>query len=145
MPLGTDIAGLWYNPNIYPLAEYEKRRDTAAAYARDIGLYLVVNDEYGLEYPNDSNRCGFCYDARMNTAAKHAKDGGFDNFTTTLLISPYQNHELIIKSANSAAKTHDIDFLYCDFRSLFREGQKKARERGMYMQKYCGCLLGIRN
>lgn len=66
---------------------------------------------------------------------------GYDSFSTTLLISPYQKHEVLIEIAEELAKKYDIKFLYRDFRVGFREGQAKARELGLYMQKYCGCIF----
>ena len=66
---------------------------------------------------------------------------GYDAFTTTLLISPYQNHELLIKVGEEMAEKYGIKFLYRDFRPGFREGQTTARELGLYMQKYCGCVF----
>ena len=55
--------------------------------------------------------------------------------------SPYQNHEALIEVANFMAKKYGVEFLYRDFRVGFREGQAKARELGLYMQKYCGCVF----
>ena len=66
---------------------------------------------------------------------------GFDAITTTLLVSPYQKHDAIKKMGEEIAKERKIDFLYRDFRVGFREGQNKAREIGLYMQKYCGCIF----
>ena len=66
---------------------------------------------------------------------------GFDAFTTTLLVSPYQNHELLIQVAEEMAEKYGVKFLYRDFRPGFREGQAEARELGLYMQKYCGCVF----
>jgi len=66
---------------------------------------------------------------------------GYDAFTTTLLVSPYQNHELLIKVAEEVAEKYDVKFLYRDFRPGFREGQNEARQLGLYMQKYCGCVF----
>ena len=66
---------------------------------------------------------------------------GYDAFTTTLLVSPYQNHELLIKVAEEMAKKYGVEFLYRDFRQGFREGQSEARALGLYMQKYCGCVF----
>jgi predicted adenine nucleotide alpha hydrolase (AANH) superfamily ATPase len=92
-------------------------------------------------YPDFDNRCRTCYQLRMDETARFAAEHGFDSFTTTLLISPYQQHEAIVEAAEQAAKTHGVSFLYRDFRPLFREGQTEAREREMYMQKYCGCIF----
>lgn len=72
---------------------------------------------------------------------KICKENGYDAFTTTLLVSPYQNHEAIIEVANELAEKYGIEFVYRDFRVGFREGQAKARELGLYMQKYCGCIF----
>ena len=73
----------------------------------------------------------------MRYAAKH----GFTAFTTTLLVSPYQKHDEIIKVCEELARLSGVEFLYRDFRVGFREGQAKARAEGLYMQKYCGCVF----
>lgn len=144
---GIEPVGYWYNPNIHPVTEYRARRDTLVEYAKNIGMELHLRDDYGLRefvravYPTLENRCGVCYDMRMLEAARFARENGFDSFSTTLLISPYQRHEQIIETAESAARVFGVEFLYRDFRPLFREGQKKAREMGLYMQKYCGCVF----
>ena len=88
------------------------------------------------------NRCAkYCYKVRLEQTAKHAKENGFDSFTTTLLISPYQKHEELKSLGEEIAKKYGLTFLYTDFRPGFRQGQAKARELGMYMQKYCGCVF----
>ena len=69
------------------------------------------------------------------------KENGFDAFTSTLFISPYHNHELLISEAKAAAEKYGVEFLYRDFRPYFNEGQEKAREEGLYMQKHCGCIF----
>jgi predicted adenine nucleotide alpha hydrolase (AANH) superfamily ATPase len=78
---------------------------------------------------------------RLDAAARYAKENGYSAFSTTLLISPYQNHELLIKTAEEKASKYGVNFLYRDFRPRFREGQAAARELGLYMQKYCGCVF----
>lgn len=144
---GIDITGLWYNPNIHPFQEYKARRDTLFAHAQVINLPLLTVDDYGLRefvrlvYPELEDRCLKCYDIRLDKAASLAKENGFDSFTTSLLISPYQRHELIIQIANEKAEKYGVEFLYRDFRPYFREGQRRAREAGYYMQKYCGCVF----
>ncbi len=144
---GIDVSGLWYNPNIHPYQEYKARRDTLIQHAESIDMPLFVTDDYGLRefvrlvYPDLEDRCPKCYDIRLDYAARYAHDNGFDSFSTSLLISPYQNHELIIKTAEEKANKYGVEFLYRDFRPYFREGQKRARELGYYMQKYCGCVF----
>jgi len=77
----------------------------------------------------------------MEQTVKYAKEHGYDSFTTTLLVSPYQQHETIKNICEEMAERYEIQFLYRDFRVGFREGQAKARELGLYMQKYCGCVF----
>jgi len=138
----------WYNPNIHPYTEYRARRDSLRAYAADSALPLVMKDEYGLreflgavgagERPQ---RCAFCYRVRLEkTAALAAKDG-YDAFSAALLISPYQDHDLIRKTGEDLAVRYGVKFLYRDFRPRFRSGQQQAREADYYMQKYCGCIF----
>ena len=138
----------WYNPNIHPYMEYKQRRDTLKEYSRLIGIETIFNNEYGLKefcknvVDDLENRCSnYCYRVRLEQTVKYAKENGFDAFTTTLLVSPYQKHEEIKKICEELSKKYNISFLYRDFRIGFREGQVKARELGLYMQKDCGCIF----
>lgn len=144
---GLSPTGFFFNPNIHPFTEYRARQKALVDYARQMGLPLILQGDYGLRpfvmaVAGDlTNRCQYCYDARMNATAEYAAQHGFSSFTTTLLISPYQNHEKLVASAQRAAETFGVSFLYRDFRPLFREGQARARELLLYMQKYCGCVF----
>ena len=120
---GIDLTGYWYNPNIHPFTEYRARRNCLQEYAKTIELPLLVRDDYGLR------------------PARAAKEGGFDAFTSSLFISPYQKHELMRDVAYLAAEENGVTFYYQDFRPMFRDGQARARELGFYMQKYCGCIF----
>lgn len=144
---GMEVTGFWYNPNIHPFTEYRSRRNTLREYAKMIHMELIENDTYGLREfvqavaDRIDNRCGYCYQVRLEETAKMAAEKGYDGFTTSLLISPYQNHEGIIEAGEKAAEKYGVKFEYRDFRPLFRIGQEKARELEMYMQKYCGCIF----
>ncbi len=144
---GISLQGYWYNPNIHPYTEYRARKNCLVDYAKSIELPLTLKDEYGLrmfvqQVASDiDGRCRVCYDLRMQEAARFASEQGYDCFTSTLFISPYQKHELLKKSAEEAAAMYGIEFLYRDFRPLFRQGQEEARNLGLYMQKYCGCVF----
>ncbi len=138
----------WYNPNIHPYTEYKARRDCLKEYSTQIGIEAIFEEDYGLQefcknvIGDLNNRCqNYCYLVRLKQTAKYAKEHGYDTFTTTLLVSPYQNHEAIRKIGETLAKQYGLTFLYRDFRIGFKEGQKKAREIGLYMQKYCGCIF----
>ena len=144
---GFEVAGFWYNPNIHPFTEYRARRNTLRDYAATIDLPLIERDDYGLRpFVRDvaediENRCVKCYEMRLFETARQAKDGGFDSFTSSLFISPYQNHELMREVAERAAHEYNVEFLYRDFRPYFKEGQERAREKEMYIQKFCGCIF----
>ena len=144
---GLEPTGYWYNPNIHPYTEYRARRDTLAEYAKTIGLALLMEDEYGLRpftqavAENIAGRCLVCYAARMRQTARFAAEHGFTHFSSTLFISPYQNHELLRAAAEQAAQEFGVAFLYRDFRPLFRQGQEEARALNLYIQKYCGCVF----
>ncbi|MDR0313183.1 MAG: epoxyqueuosine reductase QueH [Treponema sp.] len=138
----------WYNPNIHPFTEYQSRRDSLAAFAQDEKIELIVEDEYGLRKflstlsgSYDEGRCLLCYRMRLEKTAYLALEKGYNAFSTTLLVSLYQKHDLIQQVGEECANQFGIQFFYRDFRPWFREGQKKAREKGRYMQKYCGCIF----
>lgn len=146
---GFVLTGYWHNPNIHPFTEYRARRNALREYAASIGLPLLEEDAYGLrpflrevgEDVESPARCMVCYRLRMEAAARFAAANGFPAFTTTLTISPYQDHDLIRAAGEAAGEKFGVQFLYRDFRPRFREGQNQAREAGIYMQKYCGCLF----
>lgn len=144
---GIEPVSYWFNPNIHPYQEYKARRDTLIGYAGQIGMELIVQEDYGLRgfvcavTEDIDHRCGKCYEIRLDQAAKFAAENGFDSFTSTLFVSPYQQHERMAKIAEQAAKKWGVTFLYRDFRPGFRSGQQQARKLGLYMQKYCGCVF----
>ncbi len=138
----------WYNPNIHPYMEYKARRDCLKDYTLSIGVEAIFEEEYGLDTFCENvihcleDRCKtYCYLVRLEQTARYAKAHGFDTISTTLLISPYQNHEALKEIGERIAKQYGLSFLYRDFRVGFREGQTKARELGLYIQKYCGCIF----
>lgn len=144
---GIEPVGFWDNPNIHPYTEYRSRKNALVEYAKSIGLALEVHGKYGLrpfigEVAADiDGRCVRCYRMRMRAAAQYAAENGFSHFTSTLFVSPYQNHELLRQTAEEAGREFGVEFLYRDFRPYFREGQERARALGLYMQKYCGCVF----
>ncbi|MEF2690910.1 MAG: epoxyqueuosine reductase QueH [Bacilli bacterium] len=142
-----DVTGYWYNPNIHPFKEYESRLNALKEYSKMIDLNVVYNDYYGLkEFTKNvvnilDNRCGYCYLTRLENTVKYAKENGYDAFSTTLFISPYQKHDLIKKICENLSEKYNIKFLYKDFRPYYYEGKAMFKETGLYMQKYCGCVF----
>ena len=138
----------WYNPNIHPYMEYKARRDCLKEYTKSIGINAIFEEDYGLDEfcKNVSNslntRCvEYCYPVRLRKTFEYAKQKGFDSVSTTLLYSIYQKHDFIKAYCEKLAKEYGIEFLYRDFRYGFWVGHDKARELGLYMQKYCGCIF----
>ena len=144
---GQEVTGYWYNPNIHPFTEYRARRNCLREYAAAIALPLIEKNDYGLRpfvravVDDLEHRCVKCYEMRLLQTARFAAENGFDGFTSSLFISPYQQHELMKEVAERAADEYRIRFVYRDFRPLFRAGQERARELGFYLQKYCGCVF----
>ena len=138
----------WYNPNIHPYIEYKTRRDCLKDYAASIDVNLIIDEEYGLDefcknvVSDLENRCvNYCYKKRLTETVRYAAHHGYDTFTTTLLVSPYQKHDELIAVCKELEALSGVKFLYRDFRVGFREGQAKARALDLYLQKYCGCIF----
>lgn len=144
---GIEPVAFWYNPNIHPWKEYQARRDCLLTYAPTIGMATEVMEDYGLrqfvtQVADDiDHRCTWCYENRLEVTARYAADHGYQAFTSTLLASVYQQHDLIAEAAQRYADQYGVTFLYRDFRPHFRAGNARARELGFYMQKYCGCVF----
>ena len=141
-----DVTGLFFNHNIHPYQEYRRRLETARSYAATVELPLACIDEYGLEdflaqvAHDPAGRCTYCYQSRLRRAAEYAIRHGFDAFTSSLLYSRYQNHNLIRQCGEELAKLYGIPFLYQDFRSGWQEGIDTSKTLGLYRQQYCGCI-----
>lgn len=146
---GYNLDVLYYNPNIHPIAEWNKRLENVNKFAQIKELQVFVDntflEEKWREHPSNikENHCAMCYFMRMDFAAKFAAEHAYAAFTTSLLVSPYQNHDLLHKSAYNAAKRYNVKYIECDFRDGFRLGQEMARADELYCQKYCGCIFSL--
>ncbi|MBA3043989.1 epoxyqueuosine reductase QueH [archaeon] len=143
---GHRIAGFWYNPNIHPFMEYRARLEALMKYQSIEKIEIVYKDEYDLKeflkgQINADDRCRFCYSQRLNETAKTAKEKNFDAFTTTLLESPSQKHDMIKKIGEKIGKENNIRFYYEDFREWHEQGKKEASSLSLYRQRYCGCIF----
>jgi len=144
---GISFTAWWFNPNIHPVTEYRQRLQSLREFASREGFGLIVQDEYGLRdfvraVAGDlDQRCRHCYSIRLEAAAKAAAALGCDAFSTTLLYSKYQKHELLRELAEEAAAKHGVGFFYRDWRPLWDEGRRLAKEAELYRQKYCGCVF----
>src|SRR4030042_5716523 len=117
---GDDVTGFFFNPNIHPYQEYQKRLDALKRYSQEVGLKVIYRDEYLLEafLRNVSHRvkerCQYCYSVRLEATAQGGKKEGFDGFSTTLLQSTHQNHALIKETGERVAQEIGIPFYYED-------------------------------
>jgi predicted adenine nucleotide alpha hydrolase (AANH) superfamily ATPase len=141
-----EVTGFFYNPNIHPFMEYKKRLSSLEKYAELKGTRIIYNTDYDIEdYLRGvlaaDDRCEFCYIKRLKEAAMTASSLGFEAFTTTLLISPYQRHEMLEMIGKKLADEYGIMFYYEDYREGYRESREIARGLELYMQKYCGCVF----
>ena len=203
---GYAPTGLFFNPNIHPLAEYLRRREGAIAVARHFGIPLLCADTLPVDqqkypseafttllpsgpfptdpaqaasiascppvsrpsgeaalYPNDRGldglppavdpvrwmrfmhgreyaRCTLCWSLRLHKAAQLAAEKGFSAFTSTLLYSRYQRHDLLREQGEALALAQGLEFVYHDFRQFWQRGIDRSKEMGLYRQQYCGCL-----
>ncbi len=144
-----EVTNFFYNPNIQPEIEYQKRLENLKIAARGKSEKVLeakyIPEEHkkavsGMEeeFPK---RCLNCYKLRLEKTAEKAKENNFKLFSTTLLVSPYQQHEELKRIGFETAEKYGIKFYYKDWRPYFRVGQERAKKLGIYRQRYCGCLL----
>lgn len=143
---GWEVMGFFYNPNIHPYQEYQRRLEAVREYERQAAIQVIYRDEYSLEEFlrgvafREDERCRFCYHLRLEATAQVAKHGKFAAFTTTLLHSRHQNHELITAIGETVGKEQGVQFLSQDFRGGWKEGIEASKALGLYRQQYCGCI-----
>jgi predicted adenine nucleotide alpha hydrolase (AANH) superfamily ATPase len=141
------------NPNIHPLAEYDRRLVALQVYAQASGLEVLVDD--AVAWPDwiaataacsggdDQSRCAACLRLRLDRAAARAVELGMARFATSLGVSPYQRHDLIRSAGAAAATAHDVEFVYMDLRDAFSRSYAESRRLGLYRQQYCGCAVSM--
>jgi len=168
-----EIKGFYYNPNIQPSLEYQKRKEALEKLAQKVNLPILwpeyQPEDYfrkvlgraiklsemerkikkGFVLPPEK-RCPLCYELRLEKTAQKAQELGFDYFSTTLLISPYQDLGRIKKLGLELADRFQVEFYFQDFTSGFLRSKILSKEYDLYRQKYCGCLFsrfeaGVRN
>ncbi len=148
-----DTAGFFYNPNIYPGTEYDKRLDSAINLAAASDLVLKVG-QYdagrwfeavtGLEAePEKGLRCDTCFRMRMEETARTAMGEGFEIIATVLTTSPHKNAEKINSIGREIADEHGLEYLSTDLKKKdgFPRSVQLSRELNLYRQNYCGCIF----
>ena len=149
----------YYNPNIYPPQEFEKRLEAQKKVLRDLpftdGIGLIVPDYVPEEFtsavrglesePEGGARCPVCFSLRLRRTAEYAASHGYDYFGTTLTVSPHKNAIILNETGKSISQEYGTPFLFSDFKK--REGYKRStvlsREYDIYRQDYCGCVFSM--
>jgi epoxyqueuosine reductase len=147
---GYSVKGYFYNPNIHPYLEYQKRMSTVREFSARADLSVMYRDGYDLDeflvrvVGKGPGRCEQCYRMRLDAAAAETNRSGSGLFTTSLLYSKYQQHDLILGVAREMAREHGVELFYEDFRKGWHEGIVGSKAMGLYRQQYCGCIYSER-
>jgi len=153
---GARPAVFFYNPNIHPRREYDKRKAEIARYVLKLGLSFIDGDYDGgrwmeatrafAEEPERGRRCGLCFDLRLGRTAQLAADRGYTVFSSTLGISRFKDFEQVTRSGHKAAGAFP-GLVYWDMNwrknGGAAEGLQIARSEGFYVQNYCGCVYSL--
>jgi len=141
------VKGFFYNPNIHPFSEYRKRKEAFGSLDKNMNLEIYFEQYLPQEFFRTINfheetkqRCSLCWQLRLEKTAEFACKNNFKYFSTTLLVSPYQDHFLIKEIGERIARDKGISFYYEDFRKGFKEAHQEAKQKGIYCQNYCGCI-----
>lgn len=152
---GHELTGYFFNPNIHPYKEFKQRIDTALEFGDKAELAVIADKNYDLrtflrralsaerreETLAEKPRCRMCYAWRLHKTAVYARENGFDAFTSTLFVSPYQLHNVMKDAAEKIARAENIPFFYEDFRTGWDEGVEICKKFDLYRQPYCGCIF----
>ena len=150
-----DITMYYYNPNILPQVEYDKRKEELIRLNKEV--YPMTNLVIAEYNPNvffnaikgketlgeGSIRCFSCIELRLQQTAKYAKENGYELFATTLSVSPHKNAELINNIGKTLEEKFDINYLVSDFKKKdgFKRSIELCKKYNIYRQNYCGCNL----
>ena len=143
---GRAVTAFFYNPNIHPYREFQKRLRAVEVATGARKVRLIADRRYGLQaylddiLPAGGGRCRACYRLRLREAARVAAARGIGAFTTTLLASPHQKHDEVAAEGRSAAEEAGLEFFYCDWRGRMPMGVESAHRKSLYRQHYCGCI-----
>jgi len=143
---GYEVSTLWYNPNIHPYTEHQHRLEAMQSLAQEMNLPLMVDGGYDMiayfrqVAGHEAERCSYCFRLRLSKTAEAARQKGFSAFTTTLLISRHQKHDLLREIGSELAVEKGIDFLYADLRKRYSDSRHMTKGLNLYRQQYCGCV-----
>jgi hypothetical protein len=143
---GYDVSAFWYNPNIHPYLEHQERLKAMKSLTEKVSVPLIIDEDYDIVnyfrvvVGNEADRCRYCFRLRLGKTAEMARQTGFTAFTTTLLISPHQKHDLIRETGEALTKESGVEFLYTDLRKSYSDSRHITKPMDLYRQQYCGCV-----
>ena len=143
---GYEVSALWYNPNVHPYTEHQLRLEAMQALAGEMNVPLINTGGYDIMayfrgvVGHEAERCGHCFRLRLSRTAETAKEMGFDAFTTSLLISPHQKHELLQEIGAKLGGEKGVEFLYADLRKRYSDSRHITKPMELHRQQYCGCI-----
>jgi predicted adenine nucleotide alpha hydrolase (AANH) superfamily ATPase len=144
---GYHVEAFWYNPNIHPQEEYYRRLESTKKLLDEVGLPLIIYPDYQPSAYFDAicgiekERCKGCFCLRLEQTVTTALEKRFTAFSSSLLISPHQEHDSILLTGNKLAEEHGICFLYSDLRRRYSDSRVITKHRDLYRQEYCGCIF----
>lgn len=161
-----NITIFYYNPNISPKKEYEKRKLEEINFIKKLNKTKEFNNKYdikfldcdynentffdcvkGLENEREGGkRCKVCYKLRLEETAKKAKENNFDYFSTTLTVSPYKNSQILNEIGNILSEEYNVKYLFSDFKKEngYKTSIELSKENNLYRQDYCGCVFSLK-
>lgn len=153
--MGYSVVVYFYNPNIYPQEEYQKRLDAETKLCTHFGCNLIIG-EYetevyynfvaGLENePEKGLRCDKCFELRLRKTAQKCVELGINEFTTSMIISPHKNYEKLTKIGKDIAQEYNLQYFSLNFRKNdgFLKTNRISKDLGLYRQNYCGCKFAL--
>jgi predicted adenine nucleotide alpha hydrolase (AANH) superfamily ATPase len=147
---GIEFKGYFYNPNIHPYKEFRQRIKALEEIQKIFDFEVIWDKEYGLRkfiketfmlWDKPGKRCERCYIMRLTSTVKKALELKAEAFTTTMLYSIHQNHQLLKEIAEDLSYRYKIPFFYEDFRIGYQKGEETVKNLNIYRQGYCGCIF----
>lgn len=151
-----NVSGFFYNPNIHPRKEYDRRLRETRKVASALGFELIEgpyddNRWHALttkfkNEPEKGRRCDVCYAVRLERTARKGVELGFDKYTTVMSLSPWKKADVMNRMGKMFGRRFRIDFLEANFKKKdgFKKSVELSKKHGLYRQDYCGCLYSIR-
>lgn len=154
--MGYSVVVYFYNPNIFPEEEYNKRLEAEKTLCQHFACELIVGEyepqvyyDYVKGFENEPEkglRCDRCFELRLTNSAKLAKQLWIDIFTTSMVISPHKNYEKLTKIGQQIAQEYELEYLSTNFRKQdgFLKTNQISKSLNLYRQNYCGCKFAMR-